>query len=64
MLIRDGELPGSYDVLIVGLGPAGAGTAMALTGSGLGTVILERAPLPRDKVLNPGGRYFNVIPEK
>jgi menaquinone-9 beta-reductase len=50
MLIRDGELLGSYDVLIVGSGPAGAGTAMALTGSGLRTVILERAALPRDKV--------------
>ena len=36
------ELNDSYDVVIVGSGPAGAGTAKALTGSGLDTLIVER----------------------
>lgn len=57
-----GELKESYDVLIVGSGPAGAATAKALTGSGLETVIIEKRSLPRDKmcsgILFPSGRKF------
>ncbi len=40
----------SYDVIIVGGGPAGAGAARALTGSGLNTLIVERHKLPRYKM--------------
>jgi len=67
------ELKESYDVLIVGSGPAGAATAKALTGSGLKTVIIEKVSLPRDKmcsgILLPSGRKFvsdnfGDIPEK
>lgn len=62
-----------YDVVIVGSGPAGAGAARALTGSGLETLIVERHPLPRFKmcsgILFPSGRkfvadHFGEIPVK
>ena len=47
-----------YDVIIVGAGPAGAGAAKALTGSGLETLMVERDAMPRYKmcsgVLFPG----------
>lgn len=39
-----------YDVMIVGSGPAGAGAAKALSGSGLRVLIVERAKLPRYKM--------------
>ncbi len=67
------ELKDSYDVVIVGSGPAGAGAAKALTGSGLKTAIIEKAPLPRDKmcsgILLPRALKFisddyGVLPEK
>ena len=44
------DLRENYDVVIVGSGPGGAGVAKALTGSGLKTVIIERASLPRNKM--------------
>jgi flavin-dependent dehydrogenase len=62
-----------YDVVIVGSGPAGAGAARALTGSGLKTLIVERYELPRFKMCSgivfPSGRKFIAerfgdIPEK
>lgn len=37
-------------VLIVGLGPAGAARGMALAGSGLEVLALDRAHFPRDKI--------------
>ena len=37
-------------VLIVGLGPAGAACGMALAGSGLEVLALDRAHFPRDKI--------------
>jgi flavin-dependent dehydrogenase len=56
------DLRDTYDVVIVGSGPAGAGAARALTGAGLGTLIAERHELPRYKmcsgILFPSGRKF------
>jgi flavin-dependent dehydrogenase len=62
-----------YDVSIVGSGPAGAGAARALTGTGLRTLIAERFELPRFKmcsgILFPSGRkfvaeHFGDLPDK
>jgi flavin-dependent dehydrogenase len=39
-----------YDVVIVGAGPAGAAAAQALRASGLDSVIVEKASLPRYKM--------------
>jgi len=39
-----------YDILIVGAGPAGTSTAIALSGSGLKVALLDKANFPRDKV--------------
>ena len=67
------ELRDHYDVVIVGSGPAGAGTARALTGSGMSVLIAERFELPRFKmcsgILFPSGRkfvaeHFGPIPAK
>jgi flavin-dependent dehydrogenase len=67
------NLRNAYDVVIVGSGPAGAGAARALSGSGLRTLIAERHPLPRFKmcsgILFPSGRkfvadHFGEIPAK
>ena len=67
------DLRDSYDVIIVGSGPAGAGAARALTGSGLRTLIAERYELPRFKMCSgivfPSCRkfiadHFGQIPDK
>jgi len=67
------DLRDAYDVIIVGSGPAGAGAARALTGSGLSVLIAERDELPRFKmcsgILFPSARkfiaeHFGGIPEK
>jgi flavin-dependent dehydrogenase len=39
-----------FDVVVLGGGPAGASTAIHCAGAGLATLLLERRPLPRDKV--------------
>jgi len=58
------ELKEKYDVVIVGSGPAGAGAAKALSGSGMETLIVERDKLPRYKmcsgILFPSSRKFVV----
>jgi flavin-dependent dehydrogenase len=52
----------AYDVIIVGSGPAGAGAAKALSGSGMKTLIVERDKLPRYKMCSgivfPSSRKF------
>ncbi|MGI4739966.1 MAG: NAD(P)/FAD-dependent oxidoreductase [Janthinobacterium lividum] len=40
----------AYDVAIVGAGPAGTACALALRGSGLRVVLLDKVTFPRDKV--------------
>ena len=56
------DLKDRYDVVVVGSGPAGAGAAKALSGSGMETVIVERDKLPRYKMcsglLLPSARKF------
>ncbi len=47
---RQTALKDKYDVVIVGSGPAGASTAMALSGQGFQTLILEKKKLPRHKM--------------
>ncbi|WP_167855268.1 NAD(P)/FAD-dependent oxidoreductase [Hymenobacter wooponensis] len=40
----------TYDVLIVGAGPAGTACALALRGSGLRVALVDKAQFPRDKI--------------
>lgn len=40
----------TFDIVIVGAGPAGSSAAIACARLGLGVLVLERARLPRDKV--------------
>ncbi|MDD2736788.1 MAG: NAD(P)/FAD-dependent oxidoreductase [Desulfuromonadaceae bacterium] len=66
------QLKKSYDIVIVGSGPAGASAARAFIGSGLDVVIIEKCSLKRDKmcsgVILPSARKYlsenyNEIPE-
>ncbi|GAB6908906.1 putative FAD binding domain protein [Desulfosarcina cetonica] len=56
------EMKKSYDVVVVGSGPAGASAAKTLIGSGLDVVIIEKCSLPRDKmcggIILPSARKF------
>ena len=40
----------SYDIAIIGAGPAGTSTALALADSGLRLVVLDKSDFPRDKI--------------
>jgi len=40
----------SYDIIIVGAGPAGTSTALALADSGLKVALIDKANFPRDKI--------------
>jgi flavin-dependent dehydrogenase len=42
--------PKLFDVVVLGGGPGGASTALHCANAGLETLLLERRPLPRDKV--------------
>lgn len=44
------EYPNSYDVVIIGAGPAGCAAALALKDAGLSTAIIDKHNFPRDKV--------------
>lgn len=54
----------TYDVIVVGSGPAGACTAWRLAQVGLQVAVLERASLPRYKTCGGGiiGRGLQVLP--
>lgn len=56
------EINETYDVVIAGSGPAGAGAGRGLKGSGLKVLIAEREELPRFKMCSgivfPSGRHF------
>ncbi|HEV2886832.1 MAG TPA: geranylgeranyl reductase family protein [Jatrophihabitans sp.] len=51
--------PSSYDVIVVGAGPAGcaAAAAVAQAGPGLSVLVLDRADFPRDKPCGDGIAY-------
>lgn len=42
-------MPGEYDAIIVGAGPAGSATASLLAQAGFNVLLLDRAAFPRDK---------------
>lgn len=44
----------TYDVVIIGAGPAGCACAHQLSGQGLSIVILEKESFPRDKICGDG----------
>lgn len=43
-------LPPTVDVAIIGAGPGGAATALHLARAGVGSVLLDKAAFPRDKI--------------
>jgi menaquinone-9 beta-reductase len=53
----------SFDVIIIGAGPAGLTTALALAGSGLSILILDKAKFPRDKACGDAlsGKVLDVL---
>lgn len=54
-----------YDILIVGAGPAGTSTAIALADSGLKVALLDKANFPRDKICGDfvAGKGIRAIKE-
>jgi flavin-dependent dehydrogenase len=54
----------SYEVAVVGTGPAGAVAAIHLARSGVRVALLDKAPLPRDKTCGGGvvGRARRSLP--
>lgn len=54
-----------YDVVIVGAGPGGSGTALHLKGSGLKIALLDKQKFPRDKICGDGvsGKSSTILKE-
>ena len=60
---------GYWDLTIVGAGPAGVATALALSKSGLSVLLLDKADFPRDKICGdaiPGkvGKVFGSLSQE
>ncbi len=55
----------SYDIAIIGAGPAGATCALALKDSGLKIALIDKSTFPRDKICGDaiGGRVKKVLKE-
>ena len=51
----------NYDIIIAGSGPAGTACALALKGSGLRVLVLDKNTFPRDKVC--GDAIPNTVPK-
>ena len=49
-IYSDRPVPESYDVAILGAGPAGTACALALRGAGLRVALVDKARFPRDKI--------------
>ncbi|WDZ86838.1 geranylgeranyl reductase family protein [Micromonospora cathayae] len=47
-------MTGTYDVAVVGAGPAGAAAALAARRAGAGVLLLDRSDFPRDKACGDG----------
>lgn len=43
-------MPGAYDLIVIGSGPAGSAAAMTAAGLGLSVALVDRASFPRDKL--------------
>ena len=52
--VRQERAERTADVIVVGAGPGGAGTAAHLARRGLDVVLLEKATFPRDKICGDG----------
>ncbi|HUQ22381.1 MAG TPA: geranylgeranyl reductase family protein [Gaiellaceae bacterium] len=57
-------MPESFDVIVVGAGPAGSMSAYFLAAEGLSVLLLDRARFPRDKPCGGGvtGRAAAILP--
>jgi len=54
--VRDGALRDSYDLVVVGAGPAGVAAATLAAGLGADTLLLDEQPAP-------GGQIYRAITE-
>lgn len=54
-----------YDIVIVGAGPAGAGTALFLAKAGIPHLIIDKSGFPRDKICGDGlsGKVVGLLNE-
>jgi electron transfer flavoprotein-quinone oxidoreductase len=58
---RTARLPESFDVVVVGAGPAGSAAALTVARSGRSVALVERGPFPGSKNLYGGVVYGRVL---